>query len=208
MFSDPVFGSSKPYILDLPEPICAVFQDETDDNKRRIETDITSLQLAFPNTQLQSFVAANLNKKIAVYGQLFAGHTAHHYLPVLMSVVEATSTQQEVHGGYDPAVTADTPAGVARSFYEALARGNGDLAASVVVPERAKSGPFSADALTTFYGSLSDPLSIDSVLGIDAKTAQVGYHWANGKKSCKTVATVHFEMRGGSLLISSINAKC
>lgn len=208
MFPDPVFGSVKPYILDLPDPICVVLQDDTGSDQHRTETDVTSLQLAFPNTQLKPFVDANLNKKIAVYGQFFGSHTAHHYLPVLMSVVEATSIQQEIRGRRDPAATEETPAGVARSFYEALAQGNGDLAASAVVPEKAKSGPFSADAMTTLYGSLSDPLTIDSVLGIDSKTAQVGYHWASGKKRCETVATVHFELRNGSLLISSIDAKC
>lgn len=56
------------------------------------------------------------------------------------------------------------PAAAVRRFYEALETANGEEAAKSILPEK-RMGPFSPEAMTTYYGSLSKPLRL---LAIDS----------------------------------------
>lgn len=50
-----------------------------------------------------------------------------------------------------------------RAFYGALGTGNGVAASSQVIPEKRSSGAFSPEAISRFYGNLSDPLRLTSI---------------------------------------------
>lgn len=94
---------------------------------------------------------------------------------------------------------------VIRSFYSALRAGNGAAAASHVIPEKRSSGPFSAAAISRFYGRLPEPLRLTS-LTPNGSAYRVTYRYSAGRSHCSGVAVVHMTNRGGRDLISSIRS--
>lgn len=91
-------------------------------------------------------------------------------------------------------------------FYRALAVANGDLASSFVIPER-RSGPFSAAAISRFYGSLEQPLRLLSVATVDAEDFEVRYVFrAHGGHVCNGVSVVAVTEVDGASFIRSIRA--
>jgi hypothetical protein len=94
---------------------------------------------------------------------------------------------------------------VVRSFYAALGEGNGAAAASHVIPEKRSSGPFSAGAISRFYGRLPEPLRLTSVTP-QGGGYRVTYRYSAGRSHCSGVAVVRVTSRGGRDLISSIRS--
>jgi len=95
--------------------------------------------------------------------------------------------------------------GVVRAFYAALGAGNGLAAASQIVPEKRSRGPFSAGAISRFYGRLPEPLRLTSVTP-EGGAYRVTYRYSAGRSRCNGVAVVRVSNRGRRDLISSIRS--
>lgn len=196
----------KPYVLDLDQPACFVFDDPESNSPQPPVAGISAIQIAFTGPAYKDFVTANLNRRISLYGQFFQAMTAHHHLPVLIAVNESIAAP----GGSAASNGAGAldAASVVRAFYEALGRGDGQAASGFVVPEKRASGPYAADSLSRFYGGFSDPLAVTGLSAIDDNRVQVTYRWASGRKRCDGAATVTVIRRDGQPLIQAIKANC
>jgi hypothetical protein len=104
-----------------------------------------------------------------------------------------------------PPAQAD-PGDVVREFYAALGRGDGRKASSFIIPEKRVSGPFSADEMTKFYGSLAEPLRLINVASAGDNKYQASYTFRTRSKACDGAAIVSLTRRGSELLIESIRA--
>lgn len=98
-----------------------------------------------------------------------------------------------------------------QAFYTALAAGDGDAAARLVIPEKRQSGTFSARAMTRFYGKLAEPLSLIGVETIAPNEFRARYTYSASSSSsssrrCDGVAIVRTTNRNGLNLIESIKA--
>jgi hypothetical protein len=106
-----------------------------------------------------------------------------------------------------PAAALAGAAATVQAFYQALAAGDGEAAARWVIPEKRRSGPFSARAMTRFYGSLAEPLKLIDVETIAPDEVRARYTFASSASSrCDGVAIVRTQNRRGQPLISSIKA--
>lgn len=98
-------------------------------------------------------------------------------------------------------------AATVQAFYQALGAGDGEAAARFVVPEKRRSGPFSAREMTAFYGSLAEPLRLINVEMIAPDEIRARYTFASSPENrCDGTAIVHTQNRRGRPLISSIKA--
>lgn len=92
-----------------------------------------------------------------------------------------------------------------RSFYAALGAGDGAVASAQVIPAKRASRAYSADAISRFYGRLSDPLRLTSVQPLAGGAYRVSYRYAGTGVRCNGTATVR--LTGGERpLIRSITA--
>jgi uncharacterized caspase-like protein len=108
-----------------------------------------------------------------------------------------------------PAEARDATDGAAtvQAFYTALAAGDGDTAARWVIPEKRQSGPFSAAAMTKFYGRLVEPLRLTAVESIAPNEFRARYTYvAPASRRCDGVAIIRTTRRNGVNLIGSIKA--
>lgn len=126
--------------------------------------------------------------------------TGHHHRPLLVWV-KSISSARDITESYGTAGT------TVEAFYAALRSGDGILAASFVIPEKTKKGPFSPAALTSFYGSLSEPITLIDIRRIHDSRFRVRYHFRSGKKSCDGAATITTVKRSGRDFIESIGAE-
>jgi hypothetical protein len=69
------------------------------------------------------------------------------------------------------------PTAVVRQFYAALGQADGSTASGFVVTEKRNSGPFSAAALTSFYGALASPLEIVDIALLPDGRVRTRYHY-------------------------------
>ena len=92
-----------------------------------------------------------------------------------------------------------------RAFYAALGAGNGAAASAHVIPEKRSSGPFSAGAISRFYGRLPEPLRVTSVIP-EGSAYRVTYRYSAGRSHCSGVAIVRLTNSGGRDLIRSIRS--
>lgn len=105
----------------------------------------------------------------------------------------------------EPSRSASSGEQTVRAFYAALGAGNGAAAAAHVIPEKRSSGPFSAGAISRFYGRLHEPLSLTSVTP-EGSAYRVTYRYSAGRSHCSGVAIVRVTNRGGRDLIRSIRS--
>jgi hypothetical protein len=90
-------------------------------------------------------------------------------------------------------------------FYEALARGDGEGAAAVVVPEKREAGPLSAEEMTRFFSQLRAPLRITEIDPINDDTVFVSYQFVTADDHlCRGTARVSTEHRDGDTLVTGI----
>jgi hypothetical protein len=132
----------------------------------------------------------------------FAAITGHHHAPVVMAIDQITAEHE------DALWYQGTPATTVMAFYEALEVGQGGVAAQFVVPDKRRSGPLSADALTAFYANLRTPLDFIDLtpLAENQYEALYTYETANGRfcNGHTVVTTTRIEDRN---LIAEIEAK-
>jgi hypothetical protein len=128
------------------------------------------------------------------------------YAAIAIARLEA----EQVNSKFEASSGDDSAIDVVTKFYAALSRGDGGMAASLVIPEKRETGPLSARALTQFYSRLTEPLKLLSVrrAGESGVFASYRYRSASGGP-CDGEAEVTTTRRGSDLLIERIRAsKC
>jgi hypothetical protein len=93
-----------------------------------------------------------------------------------------------------------------RSFYNALGTGSGEVASAQVIPAKRTSRAYSADAISRFYGRLSDPLRLTSIRPLPDGSYRVTYRYAGAGIRCNGSATVRLTSGDSRPLIRSIAA--
>lgn len=104
-------------------------------------------------------------------------------------------------GVYDPIRT------VSR-FYSALSNGDGETASSLVIPEKRGIGPFNEKNISSFYGVMKAPLTVQSATRLSEDLVEVRYTYTYTKSQCNGVAKVETQYFMGNTLISRIKANC
>ena len=104
------------------------------------------------------------------------------------------------------AATTDTPIDTVSGFYEALRRGNGPAAQAFIVPEKRGQGNFDPAAMSDWYGSLSEPLSLLAAAQTAANEVSVRYHYVGPHGPCDGLATLTLRQDGANFLIERIEA--
>ena len=93
-----------------------------------------------------------------------------------------------------------------RAFYAALADADGNRAASLVIPEKRATGPFSAPAITKYYASLTRPLQLVGLVSLGDNRYQADYSYGAGTHTCHGTAVVTVAQREGRPLVETIKA--
>ncbi len=189
------------YILKLDQPVCVQGDDFLEAgatiDRVQVYPDFDLGRTAAMLAKMRGLVGA----RVVVQGKSpFGAHTGHHHAPLMLpiSTIDRDSDPTEAYG------TAKT---TVQGFYLALAAGSGEQAVRFIVPEKRRSGPFSADAITKFYGSLDEPLTLSDVTAAGPNVYRVRYTFvARGKKRCDGEALVQTVRVGDENLISSIKA--
>ncbi len=109
--------------------------------------------------------------------------------------------------GAEPSPAEIDPVSLVREFYGDLARGDGDDAARLIVPEKRLRGHLSAGALTAFYSALPGPIHLTTAKSRGGGDVFVRYQFvARGDRLCDGAADVHTVLEGRDLLIGGIRA--
>ncbi|MGO8224757.1 hypothetical protein HA464_06675 [Rhizobium leguminosarum bv. trifolii] len=183
------------YILKLDQPICITGDDFADPKHMFDEVQLV------PNETTEREMARLRDTDVFVeVVNSMPAMTGHHHRP-LLAWVKAISAGRDITESYGTAAT------TIEAFYAALHSGDGRLASTFVVPEKTKKGPFSAQALSGFYGSLSEPITLLDVHGAGDNRFTVRYRFRNGKKSCDGSATITTVKRDGRDFIQTIRAQ-
>jgi len=115
------------------------------------------------------------------------------------------SSVVEDHPAIDPSES------IVRRFYDALGRGDGDTASSLVVPEKRR-GPYESGNLSRFYGSLEEKLILTNLTRGDGGGYDVRYRFRLrvGGPECDGFATVYTTENQEPIFISKIvaHSKC
>ncbi len=182
------------YILTLNDPLCTT-GDEFLDAGEVLET----IHL-IPTEDERWFDEMNrfLGQQVTVTGKDFFGaHTGHHHARLLMTATAITKS--------DIGPEAETQATTVRAFYLALGMGDGQSASQYVRADKRRKGPFSPEALTAFYGKLTEPLKLASVAPIGPNRFRAQYRFKASRSSvCNGSAIVQVGRENGRNLISSI----
>lgn len=183
------------YILKLDRPIC-ITGDEFADPEHMFD----EVQLV-PNETTEKELAGLRDTDVFVdVVNPMPAMTGHHHRPLLAWVAGISS-------GRDMTESYGTAATTIEAFYAALHSGDGKLASTFVVPEKTKKGAFSPQALTGFYGSLSEPITLADVYRLDDSRFSVRYRFRSGKQICDGVATIVTVNRDGRDFIQAIRAE-
>jgi hypothetical protein len=183
------------YVLKLDEPIC-ITGDDFADPKHMFD----EVQLA-PEVKTETEMSSLRDTEVFVdVVNPMPAQTGHHHRP-LLAWVKAISPGRDITKSYGTAAT------TIEAFYAALRTGDGNLASSFVIPEKTRKGPFSPQALTSFYGSLSDPIVLINVHSVSGGQFSVRYRFRNGNKACDGAAMVTMARRDGRDFIQAIRAE-
>jgi hypothetical protein len=186
------------YILELADPVCAT-GEEADPSVRIDRVQVFADQSA-PST-LWSELRGLVGQRVIVAGRAaFGAHTGHHHAPLLLPISQVAPAR-------DPTEAYGTAMTTVQAFYLALGAGNGEEAARFVIPHKRQVGPLSANAITSFYGSLAEPLRLLDVASIGADEFRVRYSFVTrAGRRCDGAAIVRTVQMGGANLIESIKA--
>ena len=84
-FTDATDRPETEWLLNLPQPIC-VNEDSKEPDLNYAQKGVRAIQLVFLDHKLYAKYKSLLGKKVIATGTLFAGITAHHHTPVLLTV--------------------------------------------------------------------------------------------------------------------------
>lgn len=96
--------------------------------------------------------------------------------------------------------------GTIRAFYAALGSGDGAAASAQMIPEKRSSAAFAPDAMSRFYGQLSQPIRLRSIEPLSRGAYRVSYRYSAGRSRCDGSAVVSLAHRTGRDFIRSIRA--
>ena len=108
----------------------------------------------------------------------------------------------------DAPVDKDDALDVVAGFYRALAAGDGKTAASAVTPAKRAFPAFREERMSRFYGSLREPLFVESLRPVAANRFEAKYSYRATRRPCRATATVETEVVGERTFIRSIRATC
>jgi hypothetical protein len=189
------------YILELDEPQCFTGNEDIAAEGKVPTAHLYVAGDAHPELwqQLRMLIGRHVR---ASGREPFAAITGHHHAPVVMAIDEITAEHE------DALWYQGTPATTVMAFYEALEVGQGGVAAQFVVPDKRRSGPLSADALTGFYANLRTPLDFIDLtpLAENQYEALYTYETASGR-FCNGHAVVTTTKVDDHNLIAAIEAK-
>jgi len=94
------------------------------------------------------------------------------------------------------------------AFYRALSSGDGRTAVAAVTPTKRGTGAFHVDDMSRFFGSLREPLVIESVETVAPNRVLARYAYRASRAWCRTTATIETEAIGQETFIRSIKARC
>ena len=97
---------------------------------------------------------------------------------------------------------------VVSGFYRARAAGDGGAAASAVTPAKRDFPAFRAERISHFYGSLHEPLSMESLRQVAVDRFEAKYSYRATRTPCRATATVETEVVGERTFIRRIQATC
>jgi len=99
------------------------------------------------------------------------------------------------------------PMEVTLTFYRALSFADGELASSLVTPEKRGKGPFNEAAIRSFFGSMSKQLKLTEMKLLDSANVEVRYSYVtNTGQSCDGRAVVRTTEKFGRRFIEGIKA--
>lgn len=102
------------------------------------------------------------------------------------------------------AISYDDGYATVTSFYTSLRQGDGFAANSLIAPEKRKNPNYQAQALSKFYGSMSEPLELVSVKQLNSAEFVVDYYWRMDSKVCNGRSGVSLTSVKGRVYIENI----
>ncbi|CAA9491609.1 MAG: hypothetical protein AVDCRST_MAG91-570 [uncultured Sphingomonadaceae bacterium] len=99
-----------------------------------------------------------------------------------------------------------TSEGTVRAFYDALGAGDGEKASAQVVAEK-RSGAFSSEAISRFYGRLPEPMRVTGIEPLSGGAYRVKYRYSAGSSRCDGAAVVSLTRRNDREYIRAIKAE-
>lgn len=94
------------------------------------------------------------------------------------------------------------------NFYRALAVGDGRAAASAMTPAKRSVPAYREMRMTRFYGSLREPLTIESLRPVGTHRFEATYSYRATRSRCRATAIVETEVIRQQTFIRSIRAPC
>ncbi len=192
------------YVLRLKNSICISDEEGFADPSRMF--DRVQVVPGRVGQDLRGFVGQSVS--LELYDQM-AAFNGHHHQPLVAwvsSVSSAPPAPKETTFRDDPIGDYGTPATTIRAFYAALQAGQGSVAATMIVPEKRLSGPFSAASLTRFYSNMKSPVELLNVSRMGAATYLVRYRYAVTHSVCSGRAIVETTELQGRDYIKRIRA--
>lgn len=114
--------------------------------------------------------------------------------------VEKTAIEASERAPYDPMRTVT-------AFYSALAAADGESASAHVVPEKRARGPFNVESIRSFFGAMSQPLTLTGTALRSRDEVRVSYEYVTDQgRRCRGRADVTTVYTFGKTLISQIKA--
>jgi hypothetical protein len=183
------------FVLRLNSPICI-----TGDDLGKGTGNLDTVQL-LESREVDGKLKPLLHQRVtASLRNPMAAITGHQHEPLVAWVTGIT--EAAIHHAEESGTSATT----ITAFYAALARGQGDIASRMVVPEKRVRGPFSPDALSRFFGHLKEPIRL---LGIEKRASNefvVHYRYSASKRQCNGRAAVYTVSIDGRSFIQGIKA--
>lgn len=115
-------------------------------------------------------------------------------------------------GGYGTPVpaprplAAGSPRAAIQNFYRALHDGDGAAASQLMVPEKRSSANFTPEAMSRFYGGLTEPVTLTSLTREADGRFLASYRYRAGQRVCDGRARITTSLRDGYDLIEKIVA--
>lgn len=186
------------YVLTLDEDICLTGDADFADPAYRFD----EVQLVETEETAKAMQELRDQRATVSLRDPMPAMTGHHHRPLVawVTAIEPDDETADPTAGYGTAQT------VVEAFYRALETGDGGLAAGFVIPEKTRTGPFSPKALSRFYGSLAEPLRLQSVKALGADRFAVRYTFTSTAGRCDGRATVTTTKREGRNYVRSIRA--
>ncbi len=136
---------------------------------------------------------------IASLSNQYESETGQHLAPLETAV----DSNKKVDSS-NPYSEMGTPATVIRAFYDELSAGNGNEAVKYLSDDMRAKKNFQSDAISKFYGSFSQPLSITGIFPTKDGAYNVYYSYKFSNKVCDGNSTVYTITEGNRSRATSL----